>query len=247
MNEDGDIWRALADPSRRALLDLLRAGPRTTGQLADAFPEVTRFAVMKHLGVLTDAGLVVVRRRGRERWNHLNAVPLRQAYERWMAPFADQAAVTTLRLKDYVEGDGMNGTLDVANEVRIAAPRDKVFDALTRMGGWWPHRFKDGSTVVLEPHVGGRFYEDWGDGTGALYGTIVRLSRPDHLAVEGLLGMSGPVQAVWSFDLVADGDATVVKFAHRGFGDIDDDTRAAYTSGWGEIFAALRRDLGVEG
>jgi len=113
MNED--VWRALADPTRRALLDLLRDAPATTGALAEAFPDVTRFAVMKHLAVLTDAGLVVVRRRGRERWNHLNAVPLRQAYERWMAPFAEQGAVTALRLKDFVEGAGMNGTLDVAS------------------------------------------------------------------------------------------------------------------------------------
>src|SRR5215208_6375718 len=110
------VLRALADPTRRSLLDLLRDGPRTTGALAGAFPEVTRFAVMKHLGVLTDAGLVVVRRRGRERWNHLNAVPLRQAYERWMAPYAEAAAVTSLRLKDFVEGATMNGTLDVAND-----------------------------------------------------------------------------------------------------------------------------------
>src|SRR4051794_37142400 len=189
------IWRALADPTRRALLDLLRDGPRTTGQLAEAFPDVTRFAVMKHLGVLTDCGLVVVRRRGRERWNHLNAVPLRRAYERWMAPFAEKAAVTALRLKDYVEGADMNGTLDIANEGTVAAPREKVFDAILRMGGWWPHRFREVSTVVFEPRVGGRFYEDWGGDTGALYGTIVRLSRPDHLAIEGLMGMTGPVTA----------------------------------------------------
>lgn len=240
-----DIWKALADPSRRALLDLLRDGPKTTGQLAEAFPDVTRFAVMKHLGVLTDCGLVVVRRRGRERWNHLNAVPLRRAYQRWMAPYAEAAAVTSLRLKDFVEAE-MNGTLDVANDITIAAPREKVFDGLLRIGSWWPHRFRDGSAVVFEPRVGGRFYEDWGGDTGALYGTVVKLSRPDHLAIDGLMGMSGPVAAVWMLDLVDDGDSTVVKFSHRGFGDIDDDTRAAYSQGWGEVFAALRRDLGLE-
>lgn len=238
MNDD--IWRALADPTRRALLDLLRDEPRTTGELAAAFPDVTRFAVMKHLSVLSAAGLVVVRRRGRERWNHLNAVPLRQAYERWMAPFAERAAVTSLRLKDFVEGDAMNGTLDVANEVTIDAPREKVFDALLRMGEWWPHRFRADSLVVLEPSVGGRFYEDWGDGSGALYGTVLKLSRPDHLAVTGQMGMGGPVSAVWSMALSGDGDATVVTLAHKAFGDIDEETRAGYTSGWSEVFEALR-------
>lgn len=239
------VWRALADPSRRALLDLLRDGPRTTGDLAALFPGVTRYAVMKHLGVLTDAGLVVVRRRGRERWNHLNAVPLRQAYERWMAPFAETSAVTALRLKDFVEGAGMNGTLDIANEVTIAAPREKVYDALLRMGGWWPHRFRDGVGVVLEPFVGGRFYEDWGDGQGALYGTIARLSRPAHLSVSGPMGMGGPVVGLWSFDLEEDGEGTVLKYAHRGFGDISEETRQGYTEGWGEVFDALRRELGI--
>ena len=59
--------------------------------------------MMKHLTVLVDAGLVVVERRGRERLNHLNAVPLRAAYERWMAPYAERHASTALRPKDAVE------------------------------------------------------------------------------------------------------------------------------------------------
>jgi DNA-binding transcriptional ArsR family regulator len=76
------VWQALADPTRRAIMDLLRQAPRTTGALAEQFP-TTRFAIMKHLTVLETAGLVVIRRRGRERWNHLNAVPLELVYERW--------------------------------------------------------------------------------------------------------------------------------------------------------------------
>jgi DNA-binding transcriptional ArsR family regulator/uncharacterized protein YndB with AHSA1/START domain len=239
------IWRALADPSRRALLDLLRDGPRTTGDLAAAFPDVTRYAVMKHLAVLADAGLVVVRRRGRERWNHLNAVPLREAYQRWMAPYAESAAVTSLRLKEFVEGAGMNGTIDIANEVTLAAPRDTVFDAVLRIGKWWPHRFRDGSAVVLEPSVGGRFYEDWGDGTGALYGTVTRLERPSLLAVTGPMGMAGPVVGLWSFALEERGATTVLSGTHRAFGDIDEETRAGYTEGWGEVYAALRDHLGI--
>jgi DNA-binding transcriptional ArsR family regulator len=239
------VWKALADPSRRALLDLLRERPRTTGELAAAFPDVTRYAVMKHLGVLADAGLVVVRRRGRERWNHLNAVPLRQAYERWLAPYAERAAVASLRLKEHVEGSGMNGTLDVANEVRVEAPRERVFDALLAIGEWWPHRFRPGAGVVLEPFVGGRFYEDWGDGTGALYGTVAALSRPDRIAVSGPMGMAGPVVSLWSYDLADDGGATLLQGAHRAFGEIDDDTRAAYAAGWVGVADALRSYLGV--
>jgi DNA-binding transcriptional ArsR family regulator len=88
--DDEAVWRALANPLRRRLLDELRRGARTTGELADATPELSRFAVMQHLGVLTDAGLVIVRRRGRHRFNHLNAVPLRRWYERWVVALADE-------------------------------------------------------------------------------------------------------------------------------------------------------------
>jgi len=98
----GDVWRALADPTRRRLLDLLRDRPRTTGDLCRRFP-VSRFAVMKHLGILERAGLVIIERRGRERWNYLNAVPIRQIYERWISGYAGAWASSLLRLKRRVE------------------------------------------------------------------------------------------------------------------------------------------------
>jgi DNA-binding transcriptional ArsR family regulator len=96
------VWKALADPTRRKILDLLRDGPRTTNRVTAAFP-VSRFAIMKHLRILERAGLVLVERRGRERWNHLNAVPLRRIYERWISGYADQWAGSLLRLQRHVE------------------------------------------------------------------------------------------------------------------------------------------------
>ena len=104
MPDQDAVWKALADPTRRRLLDLLKAGPRTTGALAARFP-VSRFAVMKHLAILERAGLIIVRREGREGWNHLNAVPLRQIYERWISGYADQWAASLLRLKRTVEAE----------------------------------------------------------------------------------------------------------------------------------------------
>ena len=81
------VWKALASEVRRAILDLLRDGPRTTGALADEFPKLTRFAVMQHLRVLEDAELVIPRRTGRERYNYLNPVPIQQLYDRWVARY----------------------------------------------------------------------------------------------------------------------------------------------------------------
>jgi DNA-binding transcriptional ArsR family regulator len=81
------VWKALADPTRRAILDLLRDGPRTTTEIVEAFPQLTRFGVMKHLDVLREGGLVNTREEGRQRVNSLNAVPIRQIYERWVSNF----------------------------------------------------------------------------------------------------------------------------------------------------------------
>ena len=98
-----DLWRALASPWRRRLLDLLRDAPATTGALASQLPELSRFAVMQHLGVLADAGVVVIERRGRDRVNHLNPVPLREWYERWVQPMADTGAAGLLALRRAAE------------------------------------------------------------------------------------------------------------------------------------------------
>jgi DNA-binding transcriptional ArsR family regulator len=109
MDEDLEaVWKALADPTRRKILDLLRDRPRTTSGIAAAFP-VTRFAIMKQLRILERAGLVLVERRSRERWNHLNAVPLRRIYERWISGYADQWAVSLLQLKRHIERRSARG------------------------------------------------------------------------------------------------------------------------------------------
>ena len=93
------LWRALSSPVRRRILDRLRDGPKSTSELAADFPKLSRFAVMQHLGVLTDARLVLVRREGRYRFNYLNAVPLVQAYERWVSTYAAPMAHGALALR----------------------------------------------------------------------------------------------------------------------------------------------------
>jgi DNA-binding transcriptional ArsR family regulator len=103
MNEDA-VFRALGDPTRRHLLDLLfeRDG-RTLGEL-DAELEMTRFGVMKHLRVLEEAGLVVTRRRGREKLHFLNPVPIRQIHDRWIDKYTERMVSALLDLKSDLEG-----------------------------------------------------------------------------------------------------------------------------------------------
>jgi DNA-binding transcriptional ArsR family regulator len=105
---DDAVFRALADTRRRRLLDALRDGPRTTGQLCQSVDGLSRFAVMDHLEVLVEAGLVTVTRRGRERFNYLNPVPIQRIHQRWMAPFAEAAASELLALEGAVMS--MEGT-----------------------------------------------------------------------------------------------------------------------------------------
>src|SRR4051812_49226749 len=97
------VWKALSDPTRRAILDLLRDRPRTTSEVVQVFPRLSRFGVMKHLDVLREAELVHTRDEGRQRVNSLNATPIRQIYERWVGPFQEYWTRHLLGLKSAVE------------------------------------------------------------------------------------------------------------------------------------------------
>jgi DNA-binding transcriptional ArsR family regulator len=97
------VFKALADKTRRRMLDLLANRPRTTGELADAFPGLSRFAVMKHLGVLARANLVIAHREGRKRWNSLNPVPLRDVLRRWVGKYEELWADVMLNIRDAAE------------------------------------------------------------------------------------------------------------------------------------------------
>ena len=101
MSDDLDpVFKALADPTRRQILDTLRDGPRQTSDIVTQFPELSRFGVMKHLDVLREAGLVYTRAEGRRRINSLNAAPLRAIVERWLTKYDAFWSHTLLRVKN---------------------------------------------------------------------------------------------------------------------------------------------------
>lgn len=95
---DNQVFRALANENRRAILDALKAGPQTTGELVALLPSLDRTTVMQHLNVLVNANLVIIERRGRERWNHLNALPIQAIHQRWIGEFAGYSADKLARL-----------------------------------------------------------------------------------------------------------------------------------------------------
>jgi DNA-binding transcriptional ArsR family regulator len=206
--DEPDLWRALASPWRRRLLDLLRGGPATTGALARQLPELSRFAVMQHLGVLADAGVVIAERRGRDRFNYLNPVPLREWYERWVQPMAgaDSAGLLALRraaetgenaMTEVTESDAVTSagtepvrTVRLAYELRVRATAQRTFEVMTQRSlDWFPHTYGGDRVrrVVVEPRVGGQHYEDWGDGRGHLYGHVTVFDPPRHWSTRGRL------------------------------------------------------------
>ena len=107
MSSDGandKVFKALAAPTRRAILDELKNHPQTTGALCARFPAIDRCTVMQHLKVLEAADLVIVRREGRERWNHLNALPIKQIHDRWISQYAGHAISILDQLKSDLDG-----------------------------------------------------------------------------------------------------------------------------------------------
>lgn len=110
-NKYDAIFKALGHRVRRRILDLIKGGPKTTGALCEVLADIDRCTVMQHLSVLEKADLVVVERRGRERWNHLNALPIHDIQKRWVGPYAAIALLTDL--EDLASEDSLpEGSID---------------------------------------------------------------------------------------------------------------------------------------
>jgi NAD+ synthase (glutamine-hydrolysing) len=154
MTIEDAIWKALGDPQRRALLEALRAGPRTTGDLAER-AEISRYGVMKHLSVLVDAGLVRVERRGRERWNHLVAGPLRELERTWIRPLRERrqtAAQGGPRARRSFFDLYAHGFVRAAVAVPRLALADPTANA-TEIAGLYRGAAEDGAALALFPEL----------------------------------------------------------------------------------------------
>ena len=105
MTDDDRVFKALADPTRRFLLDLLFAREGQTLTELESAVEMTRYGVMKHLKVLEEAGLVVTRRSGREKLHFLNAVPIREIHDRWIDKYTERHVAALVDLKHELESE----------------------------------------------------------------------------------------------------------------------------------------------
>jgi DNA-binding transcriptional ArsR family regulator/uncharacterized protein YndB with AHSA1/START domain len=204
------VWRAVAHPLRRRLIELLGGGPRTTGDLARAFP-VSRFAVMKHLRLLERSGVISVDRRGRERWNILTIAPGLELRA---------AAGTAGEARRDRGADAVITPFRIEQQVLLDAPPGRVFDALTfNVSAWWgaPYlRSSSATNVVLEPQLGGRLFEEWGHRQGFIRGVVIGIRQDERLELAGRIAGVGSLAAALEFRLAHADRGTRLALVHRG-------------------------------
>ncbi len=188
------VFKALADPTRRSLLDELFAQDGQTLSALEARFDITRFGVMKHLKQLEEAGLVVTRRRGREKLHFLNPVPIRLVHDRWVSKYAEPWT---------------SGLSDLKN--RLESPMEKVFEIYIRTT---PERLWE---AITDPEIRGKFQfgnritSDWTPGSR------VEMSHPsagilgegENLEVDPPRRLVGTFTALWGEDVKSEGTSRV--------------------------------------
>jgi uncharacterized protein YndB with AHSA1/START domain len=190
-----DVFKALADPTRRGLLDeLFRQDGQTLRALEERCP-MTRFGVMKHLRQLEEAGLVVTRRRGREKLHFLNPVPIRLVHDRWVSKYAEPWAAALSGLKSRLE-DGMEKVF----EIYIKTTPERLWEAITDPEMRSKYQF--GSRLSSDWTPGSRFEMRSGDGTFAL-------GEGENLEVDPPRRLVQSMVALWSEDVKSEGTSRV--------------------------------------
>ncbi len=263
MQQEESAWKALSDPTRRGILDALRQGPLPTGKLSELFP-LSRFAVMKHLRILQDAGLSFVEARGRERWNYVNPAAIHSLYQRWIKPFEEGPIQQLHNLKQRAESphspkessmskDQELGTREVLLELTIKAPISRVWSALVEeTGSWWHRDFyttSDAKSFHIEAKLGGLMFEDWGDGHGQIWGRVNGIRAPSYLQVIGDSSREwgGPNRGFMTWKLEEAEAGTVVRFEHCFFGKASDQTRDSLDAGWQLLFGKCLKQYAETG
>ena len=190
------VFRALADPTRRSLLDALFARDgQTLSELEHRLPQ-TRFGVMKHLRVLEDAGLITTRRRGREKLHFLNPVPIRLVHDRWVSKYAEPWAATLTGLKRRLE----ERTMEKVFEIYIKTTPERLWEAIT-----------DGE-MRAKYNFGVGVESDWTNGSA--YHSVhdradAAIAEGENLEVDPPRRLVQSMTALWSDDVKAEGTSRV--------------------------------------
>jgi uncharacterized protein YndB with AHSA1/START domain/DNA-binding transcriptional ArsR family regulator len=213
-------FRALADPTRRKILDLLfeRDG-QTLTEIERAFP-MTRFGVMKHLRVLEAAGLVVTRKVGREKFHYLNPVPIREIHDRWTSKFAAGASAALLGLRSTLEkGREMEDKPSHVFVVYIRSTPERVWEAITTSD--FTLRYYYSSTVESDWAAGSPYMYKI-QGQPAIVGSVIESDPPRRLVStfdarwDEEVAPDEPSRITWELEPAGDG-VTKLTVVHDGF------------------------------
>jgi DNA-binding transcriptional ArsR family regulator/uncharacterized protein YndB with AHSA1/START domain len=253
---DEPIFRALADPTRRSILDrLFERDGQSLGEIEGAF-EISRFGVMKHLRVLEEAGLVTTHRVGRSKLHYLNPVPFRELHDRWIHKFAAAASAALLGLKaDLEKGAAMPGTDTTLAEsidapvqkpshvfaIFIRADREQIWEALTSSD--YTLKYYYASTVESEWRPGAPFvYRIHGE--PAIVGEVIESRPPEQLVCtfdarwDDQVRADPPSRITWTLEEAGPGFSKLT-VVHDGF-DAETATFVQIAGGMPFILSSLK-------
>jgi uncharacterized protein YndB with AHSA1/START domain len=190
------VFKALADPTRRSLLDeLFRQDGQTLSALEQRLP-MTRFGVMKHLKLLEEAGLVVTKRRGREKLHFLNPVPIRLVHDRWVSKYAEPWAATLTGLKKRIEEE----TMEKVFEIYIKTTPERLWEAITD------------PEMRSKYNFGAQLSSDWTPGSRYEMGVPAAgmvLGEGENLEVDPPRRLVQSFTALWSDDVKREGTSRI--------------------------------------
>ncbi|MEU5656739.1 metalloregulator ArsR/SmtB family transcription factor [Streptomyces sp. NPDC047737] len=230
-----EVFKALADPTRRSLLDeLFREDGQTLSALESRF-DITRFAVMKHLKLLEAAGLVVTRRRGREKLHFLNPVPIRLVHDRWVSKYAEPWAAGLSELKSRLEN-----VMEKVFEIYIRTTPERLWEAITDPEIRSKYNF--GARVTSDWTVGSRFEMGAPGAPGPLgEGQNLEVDPPRRL-VQSMVALwsdevrgEGPSRITWEIEPV--GDSCRLTVTHD---ELREGANEELYGGWPMILSGLK-------
>jgi uncharacterized protein YndB with AHSA1/START domain/DNA-binding transcriptional ArsR family regulator len=220
---ENEIFKALADPSRRTLLDLLHASDgRTLNDLCTPL-QMSRFGVMKHLNLLEEAGLITTRKVGREKLHYLNAVPIRQLYDRWVSKYTEPWAIELTSIKNELEREtNMEEKPRHVNRIAIKAKPEQVWQAITDPAK--TSKFWFSCSIRSTWEIGSPF-ELWNpEGVKKAEGIILTIDPPRKLVMSWKFlsfpdtASESPSRITWEIDSHAEySGVTLVTIVHDEF------------------------------
>lgn len=234
------VFKALGDPTRRQLLDMLRKRDGQTLTELEQSLGMTRFGVMKHLHILEEASLVVTRRSGRFKHHYLNPAPIQEVADRWIAPFGKPWARMMLSLKSDMEGAGeMSSKPAFVAETYIRTTPEELWEAL--VNGEKTRQYFYGTEVRSAFKPGSRIEYAHPDGRLAVDGEVIEIDRPNRLVTTFRPlwgdGDAKALKVAWIIEPL--GETCKLTLEHY---DLPEDA-AGIRSGWSKVLDGLKSYL----